>query len=620
MHLRAPLISTVSVLLTLVGATPAAATFPGANGRIVFVNSRDGTNTNLYTMHLDGAGLAPVTRDTDVRNDQPDWSPDGTRLAFISNVDSGTLGKYDIYAVQTDGNELARLTNTTSSAGPVWSPDGSKLAFGTYRDGNYDIYTMNADGSAPTNITQSASDEVYVTWSPDGEEMAFASNRDAIPTDPPAQPLDTLDLYVMRADGTNVRRLTDNTVMDTAPDWSPDGRKLAFMRGGAGGWDDVYTLTLSTRGVTRLTHVDGFDENPVWSPDGTQIAFDSGRAGPAQIYTMNADGSGQTVRTDIGENTNPDWQRGVAPTAGFTSSLPSAFKGQTVIFDGSPSSDLDGAIRQYAWDLDGDGTFETNTGTGAIAARAYPAAGSVNVGLRVTDSDDNAVVVRRSQQVSDRPPRASLTIHPNPALTGQPVTFDGSSSRDPDGVITDYSWDLDGDGTYETHSGQTAKVTRSYGIATTINVKLRVTDSAGTISDVTAFSGHPLVVLRQYIRSEAMLAFVGTRHGIRIRSLTLRDVPSGARVQIACRTGRRRVCRPQVQKTAARRPEARAAVIIHLIRMRNRQLRSGATLEIRITKPGYVGRYIAYRIRPAAIRKIERCMSPGSRSPSNACN
>jgi PKD repeat protein len=174
-----------------------------------------------------------------------------------------------------------------------------------------------------------------------------------------------------------------------------------------------------------------------------------------------------------------------APSASFTVSPNPAPTGQTVTFNGSASSDSDGAIANYKWDLDGNGTFETDTGTTATVTGSYPNAGTVSVKLRVTDNDGAMVETTRSLTITNRAPTASFTVSPNPALAGEVVSFNGSASSDPDGTIANYRWDLDGNGTLETDTGTTATVTRSYSSAATITVRLRVTDNDGVTGETT---------------------------------------------------------------------------------------------------------------------------------------
>ncbi len=179
-----------------------------------------------------------------------------------------------------------------------------------------------------------------------------------------------------------------------------------------------------------------------------------------------------------------------APTSSFTATPSSVNKGQLVSFNGSGSSDPDGTIAKYEWDLDGNGTFETNTGTTPTASTSYSAAGSFETKLRVTDDKGATAVSSKNVTVTLVPPTASFTATPNPTETGATVTFNGSGSKDTDGTIAKYEWDLDGNGTFETNTGTTATTSRSYATPGTIAVKLRITDNDGQ----TATSGVTVTV------------------------------------------------------------------------------------------------------------------------------
>ncbi len=178
------------------------------------------------------------------------------------------------------------------------------------------------------------------------------------------------------------------------------------------------------------------------------------------------------------------------PLASFqapASSLP----GQEVKFDASASKDPDGTITKYEWDLDGNGSYETDTGTTASANRTYPDEGDISVGLRVTDNDDAVGTTTRTVSVlGNHAPTASASASPNPAVTGQQVNFDASASKDPDGTITKYEWDLDGNGGFETDTGTTASASQTYSSLGTVAVGLRVTDNGGK----TATSSIPVTI------------------------------------------------------------------------------------------------------------------------------
>ena len=176
-----------------------------------------------------------------------------------------------------------------------------------------------------------------------------------------------------------------------------------------------------------------------------------------------------------------------APTASFTASPNPATVGQTVQLNGTDSSDPDGTIASYAWDLDNDGEFDD--ATGATASRSFTSAGTYTVRLRVTDNRGSTGTATGTITVNSAPPPpnqapvASFTAAPNPATVGQTVQLNGTASSDPDGTIASYAWDLDNDGQFDDATGATAS--RSFASAGTFTVRLRVTDDKGATGTAT---------------------------------------------------------------------------------------------------------------------------------------
>ncbi len=216
------------------------------------------------------------------------------KVAFESHRD----GNAEVYVMNADGSGQTNLSNNAAGdAEPAWSPDGQKLAFASFRDGNYEIYVMNADGSGQTNLSNNAAGDLLPAWSPDGQKLAFTSSRDG-----------NDEIYVMNADGSGPTRLTNNAEFDLTPAWSPDGQKLAFASFRDGNYE-IYVMNADGSGQANLSNNAAADFAPAWSPDGQKLAFDSDRDGNLEVYVMNADGSGQANLTNNAAfDMEPDWQ------------------------------------------------------------------------------------------------------------------------------------------------------------------------------------------------------------------------------------------------------------------------------------------------------------------------
>ena len=195
-----------------------------------------------------------------------------------------------------------RLTNNNASdEGPAWSPDGSRIAFWSNRDGKAEIYVMNADGSDVKRLTTNQAEDYGPKWSPDGRKLLFDSERDG-----------NKEVYVMDADGNNQTRLTRNNATDSATSWSPDGSQIAFAsnRDHTNSYNfDIYLMNADGSNVRRIVDDLEFDAEPRWSPDGKKLLFISGRSGNFDVYEANIDGTGQQNLTSDYENNdgNPSW-------------------------------------------------------------------------------------------------------------------------------------------------------------------------------------------------------------------------------------------------------------------------------------------------------------------------
>ena len=218
---------------------------------------------------------------------------DNGRIAFQSR----RHGNWEVYTMTADGSDVVRLTNNAADdERPGFSPDGTKIVFGSTRGGNADIYLMNADGSGLTRLTTHAADDYTPQWSADGTKILFRSTRTG-----------NGEVFVMNVDGSGQTNLTNNPANDSGAVWSPLGNKIAFSSDRSGN-PDVYLMNTNGSGVTRLTINAATDFGAAFSPNGARIAFRSDRDGNIEVYAMNADGSGQTnLTSNPADDRGPAW-------------------------------------------------------------------------------------------------------------------------------------------------------------------------------------------------------------------------------------------------------------------------------------------------------------------------
>jgi uncharacterized protein YjdB len=273
-------------------------------------NKWTGSNSEIFVLGLGANGVVPLKLNAGNVSREPSPSPDGTQLVFAVTQplqNGGGEIQNDLYIVNRNGQNMRWLTRTGGIEDqPKWSPDGTKILFHGVVDGRPDLYVVNVDGTGLFNVTATTpaemTDRRHPVWSPDGSRIAFIGAVGG-----------QHKVWSIKADGTDARQVTTDAGFDIWPSYSPDGTRIAFTRYNAAVptyGNDVMIVSAQGGAPTRLA-LPGDQAMPAWSPDGGYIAV-SGAAvagsGQLEIFTLRPDGSGLRLRT-----VNPVWGGGVAP-------------------------------------------------------------------------------------------------------------------------------------------------------------------------------------------------------------------------------------------------------------------------------------------------------------------
>jgi len=277
-----------------------------ANGRkLTFQSTRDKRQCDqIYTMNIDGSDVRMVSNGSG-RTTCAYFQPNGKRVLYSSthlgskecpprpDYSKGYVWavypSFDIFTAKPDGSDVKQLTTTPGYDAETTIAKNGKLVFTSMRDGDLDIYTMDANGKNVRRLTSELGYDGGPFWSYDGKQIVYRAHHPQSPRDK-ADYVDllkqnlirptTLEIWVMKADGSKKRQVTRNGKANFAPYFFPDGKRLIFASNFADpkGRDfDLYTINVDGTGLERITYHETFDGFPMFSPDGRKLVFASNR-------------------------------------------------------------------------------------------------------------------------------------------------------------------------------------------------------------------------------------------------------------------------------------------------------------------------------------------------------
>lgn len=259
--------------------------------QIGFASNRTG-HFEIWLMDWDGSNQRQITNHRALAI-LPSWSPDNDRMVYTLF----SLNRSEMYIInRVGGGRIHVESGLNLNTSATFSPVSNEIAFVGSVAGNPDIYVIRDNSTNLRRLTTSSSIESTPEWSPNGRQISFTSGRSGTP-----------QIYTMDAEGTNVQRLSFEGEWNDDATWSPTGEEIAYTSR-VNGRFQIRIANVITK-QSRIIAGEGSNEQPTWSPDGRWIAFQSNRSGRWQIYRMRTDGTDLMQLTFEGENKDPDWSK-----------------------------------------------------------------------------------------------------------------------------------------------------------------------------------------------------------------------------------------------------------------------------------------------------------------------
>ena len=458
--------------LAVLAVLGAAAILPSAA-------AADGTGCGNTVVRPLSAGGSAFTRTSGsntfayTSTDVPKSTVNGSTVSSVINVTA--TGKLRNITVS-----IGQLTHPADHelSLSLLAPDGTRVVLANALGGNGANYTGTSFNFAAPNIVTGSAPFTGI-YAPQGDftrlfdkEMSGAWRLEV--TDAPGGATGTLSAWSL-----NVTREQCGTHATASFTASPN----PVAPGGTATFDASASTGASNATITDYQ----------WDLDGDGTFETDTGANPTVTHTYNtrsvvAVGLLVTDSTGATDQTVVSLPVTLAPTASFTiapTTTPLSLTPVTLDASASTDPDAGGSIVRYEWDLDGNGTYETDNGSNPVLNTQFTTSGSRVVHLRVTNDMGATAIQSMPIDVQNQPPVASFTVKNPPAIVGAPTTLDASASSDPDGQVAHYEWDLDNNGTYETDGGTQKTIQYTFPSSGSYTVGLRVTDNLGATSTFT---------------------------------------------------------------------------------------------------------------------------------------